>query len=52
MRLVRVYYEDVKYVVIVFKYLKKFCVENWDIILFICLDNEVIFFVGELSIYR
>lgn len=46
------HHEDAKYVATAFKYLKKFCVENRDITSFICLDNEAIFPVGELSIHR
>lgn len=37
---------------LVFKYLKSCCVDNWDIIIFICLDDEVIIFVGELGILK
>lgn len=41
-----------RYVVIIFKYLKSFCVENWNILLFICLDDKVISFVGKLGILK
>lgn len=47
--MIKVHYQDVRYVATVFKYLKSFCVENRNIT-FICLDDEAINPVGEPGI--